>query len=33
MTEHEFDSNDLSVSQGDTLTVENDGLIGTIDVK
>ena len=27
MTEYEFDSNDLSVSQGDTLTVENDGAI------
>ena len=27
MTEYEFDSNDLSVSQGDTLTVENDGSI------
>jgi plastocyanin len=27
MTEYEFDSNDLSVSQGDTLTVTNDGSI------
>jgi len=27
MTEYEFDSNDLSVSQGDALTVTNDGSI------